>query len=47
MEAFRGFTACLDNPKECDCIYGVGAWNISDIENTAAMNEVYDMGKSV
>lgn len=30
MEEFRGFTSCIDNPKEKGSIYGTGVWNIGD-----------------
>ena len=48
MEAFRGFTEdCLDGAKEAGIIYGVGAWNAGDINNTPAYQEAYEMGKNV
>lgn len=48
MEAFRGFSEdCLDNAKEAGIIYGTGAWNIGEIQNTPAYNEAYQMGKQV
>ncbi len=48
LEAFRGFTEdCLDNAKEAGIIYGVGAWNIGEIQSTPAYNEAYETGKAV
>jgi multimeric flavodoxin WrbA len=47
IEGFRGFTSCLDNPKEKGIIYGTGAWNIGDIKKTKAMIEAFEMGKIV
>jgi multimeric flavodoxin WrbA len=48
VESFRGFTEdCLDNAKEAGIIYGVGAWNVGEIEGTPAYNEAYEMGKRV
>ena len=48
MEGFRGFTEdCLEGAKEAGILYGVGAWNIGDIQNTPAYNEAYEMGKKV
>lgn len=48
MEAFRGFTKdCLDGAKEAGIIYGVGAWNVGEVQNTPAYNEAYEMGKTV
>lgn len=45
LEEFRGFTSCLDGPKEKGIIYGTGAWNIGDIKKSDAMNTAFDMGK--
>lgn len=45
IEGFRGFTACVDNPKERGIIYGVGAWQIGDIKSKKSMTEAYEMGK--
>jgi multimeric flavodoxin WrbA len=47
LEGFRGFTYCLDDPNEKGIIYGTGAWTIGDIKNNDAMNEAYQMGKTV
>jgi multimeric flavodoxin WrbA len=47
IEEFRGFTSCLDNPKEKGIIYGTGAWNIGDIKQSKAMQLAYETGKSV
>ena len=48
METFRGFTEdCLEGAKEAGIIYGVGAWNMGDVQNTLAYNEAYEMGKQV
>lgn len=48
MEAFRGFTEdCLENAREADVIYGVGAWHKGEILDTSAYNEAYEMGLRV
>jgi len=47
LDGFRGFTSCLEGPKEKGIIYGTGAWNIGEIRNTAAMKEAFDMGLTV
>lgn len=47
IEEFRGFTTCLDEPKEKGIIYGTGAWNIGDIKGSNAMNQAVEMGKAV
>jgi multimeric flavodoxin WrbA len=46
IEEFRGFTSCLENPREKGIIYGTGAWNIGDIRKSKAMTLAFDMGKS-
>lgn len=46
VEEFRGFTSCLDSPKERGIIYGTGAWHIGDIKKSDAMKQAYDMGKN-
>jgi multimeric flavodoxin WrbA len=45
LEEFRGFTSCLDGPKEMGTIFGTGAWNMGDIRNSDAMKIACDMGK--
>lgn len=47
FEGFRGFTSCLEGAKEKGIIYGTGAWNIGDIKETKAMEQAYEMGKTV
>lgn len=46
LEAFRGFTACLDDPIEKGVIYGTGAWNIGEIKSSRVMDEAYAMGNN-
>lgn len=47
IEGFRGFTSVLSGSEEKGIIYGTGAWNIGDIKGSNAMNEAYEMGKTV
>lgn len=47
FEGLRGFTSCLEGAKEKGIIYGTGAWNIGDIKETKAMEQAYEMGKTV
>lgn len=48
IESFRGFTLdCLPNATERGIIYGVGAWQVGEIQSTPAMKEAYEMGKAV
>lgn len=47
IEEFRGFTSCLKNPKEKGIIFGTNVWKVGEIQKSSAMNEAYQMGKSV
>jgi multimeric flavodoxin WrbA len=47
LEGFRGFTSCLPGAKEKGVVYGVGAWEIGDIQSSAAMRQAYEMGKTL
>jgi multimeric flavodoxin WrbA len=47
LEEFRGFTSCLDGPREKGIIYGTGAWKMGDIKKSKAMNKAFEMGKTV
>jgi multimeric flavodoxin WrbA len=47
LEGFRGFTSCLDEPKEKGIIYGTGAWQKGEIIGSPAMKQAYEMGKNV
>lgn len=47
LEEFRGFTYCLNNPKEKGIVYGTGAWQMGDIKGNPAMSESYNLGKNV
>lgn len=45
IDGFRGFLDCLEEPKECGTIYGVGAWKVGEINDKPSMHEAYEMGK--
>ena len=47
INEFRGFTACLDGPKEKGVVYGIGAWKVGEIKGTPAMDEAYKMGQEI
>jgi multimeric flavodoxin WrbA len=47
IEGFRGFLSCLESPSEKGVVYGVGAFEVGDIQGTPAMAEAYEMGKNV
>ena len=48
LEGFRGFTEdCLTGAREKGIIYGTGAWQAGEIKGTPAMDQAYQMGKTV
>lgn len=44
IEGFRGFLACLEEPRERGVILGTGAWKIGEIVPKPAMREAYEAG---
>ncbi|MCR0335962.1 flavodoxin family protein [[Clostridium] innocuum] len=42
-----GYIECLPGAKEAGVIYGAGAWQLGDIQGNPAMQEAYQMGKSI
>jgi multimeric flavodoxin WrbA len=47
IEGFRGFTSCFSGLNEKGIIYGTGAWKVGDITGSRAMDQAYEMGKTV
>ena len=47
VESLRGFTSCLDRPREKGIVYGVGAWEKGEILDSPAMEQAYEMGRNV
>lgn len=47
IDGLRGYIECLPGAKEVGIIYGAGAWQLGDILKQPAMQEAYQMGKSV
>lgn len=47
IDGIRGYLECLPGAIEKGVIYGAGAWQLGDIQNHPAMQEAYEMGKSV
>jgi len=47
FDGFRGFTDCLDGARIEGIVYGTGAWKKGEIDGKPAMNQAYEMGKSV
>lgn len=47
IDGLRGYLECLPGAKEVGVIYGAGAWQLGDIQSSPAMQEAYQMGKSI
>lgn len=47
LESFRGFTDCLEGAEEKGIVYGIGAWQVGEINTMPAMKEAFEMGMSV
>lgn len=47
IDGLRGYIECLPGAKEMGVIYGAGAWQLGDIQKNPAMQEAYQMGKSI
>jgi multimeric flavodoxin WrbA len=47
LEEFRGFTSCLNHPKEKGIIFGTGAWEKGDIKEMPIIQEALEIGKAV
>ncbi|EEG31579.1 flavin reductase [[Clostridium] methylpentosum DSM 5476] len=47
IDGLRGYLECLPGAKEMGVIYGAEAWQLGDIQNNPAMQEAYQMGKSI
>lgn len=47
IDGLRGYIECLPGAKAVGVIYGTGAWQLGDIQRNPAMQEAYQMGKSI
>lgn len=47
VDGFRGFTSCLDRPRELGTIFGTGVWEAGAIQGHPALEEAYQMGLSL
>lgn len=47
IDGIRGYLECLPGAIEKGVIYGAGAWQLGDIQRNPAMQEAYEMGKSI
>lgn len=47
VASLRGFTCCVPNAIEGGIVYGVGTSEVGAVKSTKAMQEAYEMGKSI
>ena len=47
IDTFQGFLDCLENPTVKGIVYGLGVWHTGEIKGNPAMQEAYEMGKSI
>lgn len=47
IDGIRGYLECLPGAIEKGVIYGAGVWQLGDIQNLPAVQEAYEMGKSI
>lgn len=47
IDGIRGYLECLPGAKEMGVIYGTGAWQMGEIQSNPAMQEAYEIGRSV
>ena len=47
IECFRGFADCVDGAEEKGIIYATGVYEKGEIKNSPALEEAYQMGKSI
>lgn len=47
VDGLRGYIECLLGAKEMGVIYGAEAWQLGDIQKNPAIQEAYQMGKSI
>ena len=47
IDGIRGYLECLPGAKERGVIYGAGAWQIGDIIGKPAMQQAYEMGRTI
>ncbi len=47
LEGFRAFTSCLSGAIEKGIVYGMGVWNVGEIEGKSAMKEAHETGKTM
>lgn len=47
VNSLRGFTVCLEGSRELGIVYGLNAASHGSVKDSEAMNEAYEMGRSI
>ena len=47
IDTFQGFLDCLDDATIKGVVYGLGVWQMGEIQSTAAMEQAYTMGSLI
>ena len=47
LACFRGYADCVEGAKKCGVVYGTGVYEKGKIENTPAMRQAYETGRSI
>lgn len=47
IECFRGYADCVEGAVEKGVVYGTGVYGKGEINGTTAMEEAYEMGRSI
>lgn len=47
LACFHGYADCVEGAKEMGVIYGMGVYEKGEVQNTSAIKDAYEMGKSV
>ncbi|GAB6978292.1 hypothetical protein JCM17136A_09870 [Phocaeicola sartorii JCM 17136 = DSM 21941] len=47
FESLRGFTDCLEGPREKGTIAAIGVWQKGEVSDKPYMQQAYEMGKAI
>lgn len=47
LQSFQGFFNCLENVQLKQVIYGLGIWEMDDVEHTPVLKEAYQIGNHI
>lgn len=47
LACFRGYADCVEGAREMGVIYGMGLYQMGEVQHSPAMQQAYEMGKSI